>query len=76
MVKVPPPLFVVAFALAVVTLNTLVPSKVNVPFVTLPPVVEALSSKEVEEFIDDTYAPAGIPVPLTGSPGYNHKSRL
>ena len=39
--------------------------KVNVPFVTLPPVVEADNSNAVALVIDATYAPVGIPVPLT-----------
>ena len=39
--------------------------KVSVPFVTLPPVVEADSSNVVVLVIEDTKAPLGIPVPLT-----------
>ena len=42
--------------------------KVNVPFVTLPPVVDADNSKVVALVIDATYAADGIPVPLTDIP--------
>ena len=44
---------------------------VSVPFVTLPPVVDADNSNVVALVIEATYAPVGIPVPLTLIPIFN-----